>query len=284
MKQRIRTCIAILAVGAVLCLGLGIAKLFVGLKSNSVCILIDSTNSFFDLATTLIAVVAFALLVRPRSERYPYGWGRGEYLAGEVVAVVTVAMGVVFLLQSINRLAMPEPVWYGLQSLAIMIAALAVKVGMTVGYFLFNRRLRSAALKAIALDCLLDIGITTVAIVSFAVSPMLDYALDAWLGIAVSIAVAVFGLRAVWANLLPLLGYGDLEEEKAAVRDVVGGEGEIIAEEWHDYGYRAKIGTVTVAVQQEDMSDRLAAWQETVRNKTGADVRFVLVRKGEDHE
>ena len=284
MKQRIRTSILLLAVGAALSLGLGIAKLYVGLHTNSVCIMIDSTNSFFDTVTTLTAVVAFALLLAPRSAKYPYGWGRGEYLSGEVVAVVTVVMGVVFLLQSLNRLAMPEPVWFGWENLMIMIAALVVKVGMAIAYFLFNRRLHSSVLKAIALDCFLDIGITTVAVVSFAVSPLTGYAVDAWLGIAVSVVVAIFGLKAVWDNLRPLLGYGDLSAEKQALREVLDGKAEILAEEWHDYGYRAKVGTVTVAVDSEDIAADTDTWSAEIQNNTGAVVRFVVVRKGAEHE
>ena len=285
MKQRIRTCIGVLAAGAALSLGLGIAKLYVGLKSNSVCIMIDSTNSFFDTVTTLTALVAIALLFKPRSAKFPYGWGRGEYVSGELVAVVTVVMGVVFFLQSLNRLAMPEPVWFGWQSLVIVSVALVVKVGMAVGHLLFNRRLHSPVLKAITLDCFLDVGITTVSVVSVTVSPQVGYALDAWLGIAVSVVVAVFGLKAVWDNLLPLLGYGDLKAEKEAVREVVGEMGEITHEEWHDYGYRAKVGTITVAVDGDtDMSDVIADWQTTVQNNTGALVRFVIERKGVNHE
>ena len=285
MKQRIRTCIGVLAAGAALSLGLGIAKLYVGLKSNSVCIMIDSTNSFFDTVTTLTALVAFALLLRPRSAKYPFGWGRGEYLSGEIVAIVTVVMGVVFFLQSLNRLAMPEPVWFGWQSMVIVIVALVVKVGMAVGYLLFNRKVHSTVLKAIMLDCFLDVGITTVSVVSVTVSPQVGYALDAWLGIAVSIVVAVFGFKAVWDNLRPLLGYGDLSAEKEAVRQVVGEQGEIVHEEWHDYGYRAKVGTVTVQVEQDkDMTDVIADWQASVQNNTGALVRFVIERKGVNHE
>lgn len=63
-----------------------------------------------------MAGVAFCTLLIPRSEKAPYGYGRTEYLAGFIVAATSVVVGGLFLIRSLNRMAMPEPVWFGVKS------------------------------------------------------------------------------------------------------------------------------------------------------------------------
>ena len=154
-KQRIRIAVLLVAGCIALSLGLAIAKMYVGLRSNSLVIMLDSVNSFFDVATGVVTLVAFCVLFHPRTDRHPYGFGRGEYLSGFVVSAVTVVMGGAFLIRSVNRLAMAEPVYYRLSSMIIILVALVVKIGMAVAYGLVNRRIRSYALRAFSIASLL---------------------------------------------------------------------------------------------------------------------------------
>jgi cation diffusion facilitator family transporter len=248
-KKRIINAVVLTASCVLLSLGLAIAKMYVGLRSNSLCIMLDGMNSFFDIATGVVTVVAFCVLFHPRTERHPYGFGRGEYLAGFVVAAVTVVMGVVFLLRSLNRLAMPEPVYYRTSSMVIISVALAVKIGMTVAYALFNRRIGSASLRALLLDSVLDVGMTVVSVLSFTISQSVTYAVDAWLGIAVSIVVMVLGIKMVVDNARLLLGGGDVTTETETVRDLLTHTEGILAVRavtLSDYGYRTKVGFAQV--------------------------------------
>ena len=230
-------------------LGLAIAKMYVGLRSNSLVIMLDGMNSFFDVATGVVTVVAFCLLLRPRSPRHPFGFGRGEYLSGFVVAAVTVVMGGVFFLRSVNRLAMPEPVYYRTSSMVIISVALAVKIGMTVAYAMVNRRVRSYALKALLLDSVLDVGATAASVLSFTLSLSTSYAVDAWMGIAVSVAVAVVGVKLVIDNARLLLGGGSVDKERTVVLDALRSVAcieEVRAVVLADYGYRNKVGHAEV--------------------------------------
>ena len=114
MKSRIKKSIWLISVAIVINIALATIKTYVGLSSNSLCIMLDGTNSFFDVITCLVTLVVFIFLLVPRNEKAPYGYGRGEYLAGFIVAVVSVIVGGLFFIRSLNRMAMPEPVWFGL--------------------------------------------------------------------------------------------------------------------------------------------------------------------------
>lgn len=266
-KKRSITAIVLVACCALTSLGLAIAKLYVGLRSNSLVIMLDGMNSFFDVATTLVTVVAFCMLLAPRSPRRPFGMGRSEYLAGFVVAMVTVIMGVVFFFRSFTRLAMPEPVYYRLSSLIIMLVALAVKIGMAVAYGLVNRRVCSSALRALLLDSLLDVGVTLTAVISFVVSQRVSYAVDAWLGVATSVAVVAVGAKMVVDNVRLLLGGGQVEEDRQRVRAALNAETgveRVCDVVLADYGYRNKVGYAEVVLTEGVGIEELSAITEAV--------------------
>lgn len=87
MRSRIVQSIILLAIGIAANIVLAAVKLYVGMSSNSLTIMLDATNSLFDVLTSIVTLLAFAVLFIPRSESAPFGYGRSEYLAGFVVAI-----------------------------------------------------------------------------------------------------------------------------------------------------------------------------------------------------
>ncbi len=247
MKQRIKQSIILLSIGIAVNIALAITKMYVGVSVNSLCITLDGTNSLFDVLTGIITLAAFAALFAPRSENAPFGYGRSEYLAGFIVAVVSVVMGGLFFMRSLNRLAMPEPVWFGWQSCVIIAVAIPVKLAIGLLYYFYNKKLQSKAIAAIVVDSFLDVGITSASLISFAVSGRVDYAVDAIFGIAISVLVVVFAVIMVCQTVKCLLKGDDCEDEREAIKRYLD-ECEYIeraeAIVLHDYGFGAKTGTV----------------------------------------
>lgn len=126
MNARIKKSILLIAIGIIVNIALAAIKMYVGLASNSLCIMLDAMNSFLDTLTCIVTLIVFIVLLAPKSESAPHGYGRGEYLAGFIVAVVSVVMGGFFFIRSINRMAMPEPVYYGLQSMVLISVCLPI--------------------------------------------------------------------------------------------------------------------------------------------------------------
>lgn len=285
MNKRAKQCIAVLAIACCVNLGLAIAKLFVGLSANSLCILIDSTNSFFDIITGVVALLSFVMLTKPVTSDKPFGWGRLEYVAGCVVAVASVVMGGVFFMQAINRLAMPEPVWFGWQSCLIISLAAAVKLGMAIGYAVSNRRLQSPAIRALVWDSVLDLGISLFSILSFTLSGQVNYAIDAWFGIAISVFVFVCGIKLTIDNLRLLAGHGDTRQWQCSIRQLCLANPLVSQVEnivLHDYGPHAIQGEVLVVWASDDLQQILAAGeqlQQQIKQQTGIQVQFVPCRR-----
>ena len=276
MKDRAKKSILLIAIGIFVNVALAITKMYVGLSSNSLCIMLDSVNSFFDVLTCVVTLAFLVALLFPRSEKAPYGYGRGEYLAGFIVSVVSVVVGGLFFLRSINRLAMPEPVWFSVQNCALICATLPVKLAMGLTYYFCNKKLHSSAVKAIMLDSFLDIGVTATSIVSFAISSRVDYAVDAIFGIVISVIIVVFAVKMVADNVRSIVVGDGAKQEREAVDDICRAH-EVRLEKLvlHDYGYSAKAGEAIVDCSE----DVLESLHDETLEKTGADVTFVRKRK-----
>ena len=282
MSTRTKKALCLVIIGIVMNLALAFGKLFVGLSANSLCILLDSTNGFFYTLTGVVAAVAFGLVALAPTERFPYGFGRSEYLAGFVVAVVAAIMGVSFLMESLNRLAMPEPIWYGLKSTVLLAVSIALKFGFSLAVTLCNRKLCSKALRAIALDGFLDVGITTATLVSFTLSARLSYAIDSFFGIAISIVVLVFSVKMIVDTVRTLIGTNETKEEKDALNALCEKEpavDKLNEVRLHDYGYRAKFGVVYVTFSsdstEEERADAICRITTRLKEETGATVEIV---------
>ena len=290
IKERTKISLIILAVAIVCNIALAFLKLYVGLAVNSLMIMLDAVNSFFDILTAIATVVAFSLLFLKTNENAPFGYGRSEYVAGFVVATVSVVLGGVFFLRSINRLAMPEPLYFGVQYCILISVALVVKIGLAITFSLANRRYHSKALSALMLDSFLDVGITATSLVSFAVSSQVNYAVDAIVGIIVSIVVVIFGVVMIVDNLRGVVVGDKCEEEKQALSDAYGkveGVKEVKGLSVHDYGFAKKIAVVEILPDSfEKVEDLLLRCEEvgaTFKETEGIEVQIVL-SQGEKQE
>ena len=290
IKERTKISLIILAVAIVCNIALAFLKLYVGLAVNSLMIMLDAVNSFFDIITAIATVVAFSLLFLKTNENAPFGYGRSEYVAGFVVATVSVVLGGVFFLRSINRLAMPEPLYFGVQYCILISVALVVKIGLAITFSLANRRYHSKALSALMLDSFLDVGITATSLVSFAVSSQVNYAVDAIVGIIVSIAVVIFGVVMIVDNLRGVVVGDKCEEEKQALNDAYGkveGVKEVKGLSVHDYGFAKKIAVVEILPDSfDEVEDLLLRCEEVgakFKETEGIEVQIVL-SQGEKQE
>ena len=286
MSSRTKKALCLVGIGIVLNLGLALCKLFFGLSANSLCILLDSTNGFFDTLTGIVTAVAFVLVALAPTEKFPYGFGRSEYLAGFIIAVATAVMGVTFLLESLNRLAMPEPVWFGLPSTIMLAVSIVVKFGYSLAITLCNKELRSKTLRAIAIDGFLDVGITSATLISFTLSAYLRYAIDSFFGIGISIVVLAFSIKLIVDAVRTVLGNNDMKEERDALDALCAAEPvieELNSVYLHDYGYRAKYGIAYVTFspssseeERNAAADHIAA---ELKEQTGATIELVMQRK-----
>ena len=95
--------------------GLGttaVIQLVVALLSGSVALLNDTFHNFADAFTALPLWLAFSLGRRRPTDRYPFGYGRAEDLAGGAVVAMIALSAVVAAWEAVGRLLHPTGVRY----------------------------------------------------------------------------------------------------------------------------------------------------------------------------
>lgn len=163
--------------------------------SGSVALLGDTLHNLGDALTAVPLGLAFVIGRRPANDRYTYGYGRGEDLAGMAVVLVILTSAVVAGYEAINRLVHPQKVhalgWVAAAAVVGFIGnEVAARVRITTG-----RRIGSAALVADGLHARTD-GITSLAVLFGAGGvalgwPWADPAIGLLITITIAIAVVV---------------------------------------------------------------------------------------------
>ncbi|MBR2667116.1 MAG: cation transporter [Oscillospiraceae bacterium] len=255
------------AVGIGLNLLLFVLKLTAGLVSGSVAVLADAFNNLSDAGSALVTLAAFRVAGRRPDAEHPYGHGRMEYVAGLVVSLLILLVGVELLRTSVGRIRTPEPVAWS----AALLACLAISIIVKLGMFIYNRRLArricSAALRAVARDSLADAVSTVVVLLGAVAARVGGWQIDGWLGLVVSLFILYTGLSSLQETLRPLLGAPPDPVVTERIRnfvcgcDGVCGMHDLVV---HDYGPGRKMLSLHVEVPEtmtltdaHDLVDRL---------------------------
>ncbi len=157
--------------------------------SASVALLGDTLHNVADALTTFPILIAFALARRAANDRFTYGYGRAEDLAGVFVVAMIALSAAVAAYEAIQRLLNPQPMSH---LLAVAGAALVGFVGNEVvaRYRIrVGRQIGSAALVADGLHARTD-GFTSLAVLLGVggVAVGWDWA-DPVIGLAITVAL-----------------------------------------------------------------------------------------------
>ena len=164
-------------------------QLLVVAASGSVALLADSVHNVADALTAVPLWIAFVLSRRAASQRYTYGFGRVEDLAGLFVIAMIALSAVVAGWEAISRLVNPTPVehlgWVAVAGIVgfagnELVALYRIRVG---------RRIGSGALVADGLHARTD-GLTSLAVVLGAAGVALGFpAADPVIGLLITAAI-----------------------------------------------------------------------------------------------
>jgi cobalt-zinc-cadmium efflux system protein len=103
--------------------------------TGSLALLFDGAHVFTDATGLAMALLAARLSVRPATDKRTWGFSRAEVLAATAQAAVLLAVGLVVLVEGVQRLFTPAPIsatelaFFGVIGLAGNVAALAVLAG-----------------------------------------------------------------------------------------------------------------------------------------------------------
>ena len=206
-----------------ICLNLlqSIAKFVVGWLAGSVAIVADGVNNLSDSASSIATLWGFRNSGKHPDEDHPFGHGRSEYVAGIVVAVLVMVIGVEILKESVGKMIHPEPVTPGLVSFLVLGGSVLLKLYMFAYNRGYGKKLDSPTLKAVAVDSIADVFVTLVVILAMVLSRFTSFNVDAYGGFLVGLFVLVMGAQSVRETISPILGSKPDPEFVEQVKEIV---------------------------------------------------------------
>ena len=214
-----------LGIGANLLLAAG--KLAAGWLSGSLAIAADAANNLTDAASSVVTLAGFRVAGHKADKEHPFGHGRAEYIAGLIVSLLILLVGLELGRSSVQRIFHPSAVALSGWTAGVLAASVLVKLGMWRFNAALGRALQSQTLAATAADALADSAATAAVLVGTALGQAAGRPVDGWLGLAVAAFILWSGFRAARDTLDPLLGRPAAPELAEEITQVVLEQAEI---------------------------------------------------------
>lgn len=159
-----------------------------------------------DTLSLCLAIVGISFINKPATTNFQHGFGRMEDLTSFVMSLIMTVAGLGFAYTSLIRILSPIPVWYFTKYAVIIGVTCIVKLFLGVVFSIRYKKENSTVIKTVMLDSFLDCGITAVTIVSFTLSNYIGFMFDAFLGLVISIIIAIAGIKLIISSIGEILG------------------------------------------------------------------------------
>jgi len=192
-----------MACNILLCIG----KLLAGTLFGSIAIMADALNNLSDASSNVVSLIGFRLAAKAPDAEHPYGHARYEYLAGLVVSVTILAIGLSLLKESALKVLHPTPVAFSWLSIGVLAASILVKLWLSGFNRVVGKKINSETLMATAADSRNDVLTTGAVLLSTILCSLTGYGIiDGIMGVGVAAFILWSGWGLVMDTLSPLLG------------------------------------------------------------------------------
>ncbi len=241
-------------VGICLNVFLFIGKFVAGSLTGSVAITADAVNNLSDAGSSFVTLVGFRFADKKPDVDHPFGHGRFEYISGFIVSMIIFMMGIELIKSSFDKILNPQSIDTSAIAIVILLASILVKVYMSFYNRRIGEQIKSAAMKATAMDSLGDVMATTFVLISLLISKFTGWNIDGYSGVIVALFILYAGFSAAKETVGPLLGKTPEPELVEAIKDIVMDHEHVVGIHdmiVHDYGP----GRVMVSLHAEVPGD-----------------------------
>lgn len=229
-------------------------KFAAGVLSGSVSVTADALNNLSDASSGVINLIGFKLAEKTADEEHPYGHARYEYLAGFMVSVLVMVIGVELLRSSVLRIISPEHVEFSVLTMTVLVVSILIKLWMMAFYRKVGRRIDSETLIASAADSRNDVISTSAVLAAAVISRFTPINADGIMGAAVAVFILFSGFGLLRDAISTLIGKapdpGLCESIRRQILEYDGvlGTHDLML---HDYGPNRRFASVHVEVSAD---------------------------------
>lgn len=183
-----------------------VMKIAAGLLSGSIAIVADAVNNLADASSSLITLIGFKLAAMPEDKEHPYGHARIEYLAGLLVSVIIIVVGLELGKSSVDKILHPTPTEFSLTVVIVLLLAIGMKIWQAMFNVTAGKKIHSMTLIATGTDSRNDVIATTAVLISLLIGHFCNLQVDGYMGLLVAAFILWSGISLVRETVSPLLG------------------------------------------------------------------------------
>jgi len=202
MKQTKKLIVWAIFANSVLC----IAKLIVGVISNSLAVLSDAFNSLTDIVSSIGILIAVKISHKKVDKDHPFGHHRAEPIAGLVIAIFAGILGFEIIKKAISSISAPAKDIIVLPAVIVMLFTMIVKIAMSFSFMKAGKKHNSPALYASGVDSRNDVLVAFIALVGVASTITGRHYLDDIAAMAIGLFIIYSGYKIVKGNVDYLMG------------------------------------------------------------------------------
>ncbi|WP_245719239.1 cation diffusion facilitator family transporter [Parafannyhessea umbonata] len=260
-------------------------KAVVGMLTHSIAVTMDAVNNLSDAMSSVITIVGTKLAGKAPDKKHPLGYGRVEYLSATIISIIVLYAGVSSLIESVKGIVAPQTPSYTPTSLVIIAAAVVVKLVLGRHVKATGERVGSDSLVASGADALFDAVLSASTLAAAAVFIATGFAIEAWVGAAISVVIVKSGLDMLRETLSQILGERADAELAQEVRRIVSadpdanGAYDLVL---HSYGPEQLVGSVHTEVADTMRADRIDEMTRRIQHAVyaGTNGRVILAAVG----
>ena len=229
-------------------------KSIIGLITNSIAIILDAVNNLSDALSSIITIIGTKLSEKRPNKKHPYGYGRIEYFASIIIAIIVLVAGVTSFKESFEKIINPSKTNYSISSLIIIVVAVLVK------YFFGNylkkegEKLSSGSLIASGIDAISDSVLSLSTLIAAIISLLLKVSLEGYLGIIISIMIIKTALEILKDTIDNMIGIRTDSELTKKIKKIINSNNKVRGVydlTVHNYGPNKIIGSAHIQVDDE---------------------------------
>ncbi|MBO4603542.1 MAG: cation transporter, partial [Salinivirgaceae bacterium] len=166
-----------------------VAEAIAGWVSNSMGLLADAGHNLSDVASLLLALIAFRMAKRKASHHYTYGYKKSTVLVSLLNAIILMVAVVFIVYESVEQLLNPEPVG---GKVIVITAAIGVVINGLTAYLFIDKKDSDLNVKGaylhMAADALVSVGVVVSGVVIYFTG---WYFIDAIIGLTVAVIIII---------------------------------------------------------------------------------------------
>ncbi|MCK5780529.1 MAG: GNAT family N-acetyltransferase [Psychrilyobacter sp.] len=187
-------------------------KIFFGLIGRSKALVADGFHSVSDVVGSIVVLIGIHLGDKPADEDHPYGHGKLESIAGNIIGVILVVTAYSLILENINFYlnesvrVIPEKI-----TLIIVVISIIVKYGLYRYKYNIGMRIKNDAVLADAREHKSDVLSSVAVLIGIVLSIYIDPIFDIILGVGVGLIIGKEGLSIIFQTSNSLM---DIQDKK----------------------------------------------------------------------